>query len=97
MTDVRIFYTDEENDDIFVGSDDEYKELLKVATLKNKVLVVVFILSVQANPFSPGGLPSGGELPRSGQEEQSLQEGEENGPAGSRLQDLPGESDEVLD
>ena len=45
MTDVRIFYTDEENDDIFVGSDDEYKELLKVATLKNKVLIV-FILSV---------------------------------------------------
>ena len=96
MTDVRIFYTDEENDDIFVGSDDEYKELLKVATLKNKVLIV-FILSVQANPFSPGGLPPGGELPRSGQEEQSLQEGEEDGPAGSRLQDLPGESDEVLD
>ena len=40
MTDVRIFYTDEENDDIFVGSDDEYKELLKVAALKNKVCIV---------------------------------------------------------
>ena len=43
MTDVRIFYTDEENDDIFVGSDDEYKELLKVAALKNKVLTVYML------------------------------------------------------
>ena len=36
-TDVRIFYTDDENDDIFVGSDDEYKELIKIAAMKNKV------------------------------------------------------------
>ena len=37
MADARVFYTDEENDDIFVGSDDEYKELIKVAAMKNKV------------------------------------------------------------
>ena len=37
MTDVRIFYTDEEDDDIFVGCDDEYKELIKIAAMKNKV------------------------------------------------------------
>ena len=34
---MRIFYTDDENDDIFVGSDDEYKELIKFALMKNKV------------------------------------------------------------
>merc|ERR1711923_362957 len=34
--DSKIFYTDEENDDIFVGSDDEYKELIKVTINKNK-------------------------------------------------------------
>ena len=32
-----MFYTDEEDDDIFVGSDDEYKEMVKVAINKNKV------------------------------------------------------------
>ena len=37
LADARVFYTDEENDDIFVGSDDEYKELIKVAAMKNKV------------------------------------------------------------
>ena len=35
--DPRMFYTDEEDDDIFVGSDDEYKEMVKVAINKNKV------------------------------------------------------------
>ena len=37
MTDVRIFYTDDENDDIFVQCEDEYKELIKYAAMKNKV------------------------------------------------------------
>ena len=37
--DPRIFYTDEEEDDIFVGSDDEYKEMVKVAINKNKVRI----------------------------------------------------------
>lgn len=55
MTDVRIFYTDEENDDIFVGSDDEYKELLKVAAMKNKEgypLVVNFLGQAKRNSIS---------------------------------------------
>ena len=38
--DPRIFYTDEEEDDIFVGSDDEYKEMVKVAINKNKVRIL---------------------------------------------------------
>ena len=38
--DPRIFYTDEEEDDIFVGSDDEYKEMVKVAINKNKVRII---------------------------------------------------------
>ena len=37
MTDVRIFYTDDENDDIFVQEEEEYKELIKYAAMKNKV------------------------------------------------------------
>ena len=38
--DPRIFYTDEEEDDIFVGSDDEYKEMVRVAINKNKVRIL---------------------------------------------------------
>ena len=51
MTDVRIFYTDEEDDDIFVGCDDEYKELIKIAAMKNKVWLAlkVFDKKVQCD------------------------------------------------
>ena len=35
MKDMRLLYTDEENDQICIGSDDEYKEFLKVAKTKN--------------------------------------------------------------
>ena len=44
MTDVRIFYTDDENDDIFVQCEDEYKELIKYAAMKNKVERAVTML-----------------------------------------------------
>jgi len=33
---IKLFYVDEEKDDIFVDTDDEYKELLKIAANKNK-------------------------------------------------------------
>ena len=35
---MKVFYIDEEDDEIFVDTDDEYKELLKVASQKNKVI-----------------------------------------------------------
>ena len=41
--DPRIFYTDEEEDDIFVGSDDEYKEMVRVAINKNKVRILSYL------------------------------------------------------
>ena len=34
---MKVFYIDEEEDEIFVDTDDEYKELLKIASQKNKV------------------------------------------------------------
>merc|ERR1712013_345594 len=36
-SEVRVFYIDDEDDEIFVDTDDEYKELLKIASAKNKV------------------------------------------------------------
>merc|ERR1712013_102551 len=36
-SEVRVFYIDEEDDEIFVDTDDEYRELLKIASAKNKV------------------------------------------------------------
>merc|ERR1711992_455768 len=35
-SEVKVFYIDEEDDEIFVDTDDEYKELLKIAANKNK-------------------------------------------------------------
>jgi len=35
-SEVKVFYIDEEDDEIFVDTDDEYKELLKIASQKNK-------------------------------------------------------------
>jgi len=35
-SEVRVFYVDEEDDEIFVDSDDEYKELLRLTSLRNK-------------------------------------------------------------
>jgi hypothetical protein len=37
---VKVFYIDEEDDEIFVDTDDEYKELLKIASQKNKVNLI---------------------------------------------------------
>ena len=34
---MKVFYIDEEDDEIFVDTDDEYKELLKIASQQNKV------------------------------------------------------------
>jgi len=45
-SEVKVFYIDEEDDEIFVDTDDEYKELLKVASQKNKdgfTMVLKFI------------------------------------------------------
>ena len=36
-SEVRVFYIDDEDDEIFVDTDDEYRELLKIASAKNKV------------------------------------------------------------
>ena len=36
-SEVRVFYIDDEEDEIFVDTDDEYRELLKIASAKNKV------------------------------------------------------------
>ena len=35
-SEVRVFYIDDEEDEIFVDTDDEYRELLKIASAKNK-------------------------------------------------------------
>ena len=37
--DLKVYYVDEEKDEIFVDSDDEYKEVLKVAAERNKVKI----------------------------------------------------------
>jgi len=45
-SEVKVFYIDEEEDEIFVDTDDEYKELLKIASQKNKdgnTMVLKFI------------------------------------------------------
>eukprot|EP00090_Calanus_glacialis_P013468 TRINITY_DN2213_c0_g1_i1.p1 TRINITY_DN2213_c0_g1~~TRINITY_DN2213_c0_g1_i1.p1 ORF type:complete len:895 (-),score=298.45 TRINITY_DN2213_c0_g1_i1:482-3166(-) len=45
-SEVKVFYIDEEDDEIFVDTDDEYKELLKIASQKNKdgnTMVLKFI------------------------------------------------------
>eukprot|EP00092_Neocalanus_flemingeri_P006172 GFUD01006644.1.p1 GENE.GFUD01006644.1~~GFUD01006644.1.p1 ORF type:complete len:900 (+),score=293.58 GFUD01006644.1:52-2751(+) len=45
-SEVKVFYVDEEDDEIFVDTDDEYKELLKIASQKNKdgnTMVLKFI------------------------------------------------------
>jgi len=47
ISDMRLFYTDEENDEIFVGSDDEYKEMIKVAKAKNLAGVPMVIKCVR--------------------------------------------------
>jgi len=36
-SEVRVFYIDDEDDEIFVDTDDEYRELLKIASAKNKI------------------------------------------------------------
>jgi len=35
-SEVKVFYVDDEDDEIFVDTDDEYRELLKIASAKNK-------------------------------------------------------------
>jgi len=35
-SEVKVFYVDDEDDEIFVDTDDEYRELLKIASSKNK-------------------------------------------------------------
>jgi len=52
--DPRMFYTDEEDDDIFVGSDDEYKEMVKVAINKNKEGFPMVINCVKKNGKKDG-------------------------------------------
>jgi len=45
-SEVKVFYIDEEDDEIFVDTDDEYKELLKIASQQNKdgkTMVLKFI------------------------------------------------------
>jgi len=36
-SEVKVFYIDDEDDEIFVDTDDEYRELLKIASTKNKI------------------------------------------------------------
>ena len=36
-SEVKVFYIDDEDDEIFVDTDDEYRELLKIASAKNKI------------------------------------------------------------
>ena len=35
-SEVKVFYIDDEEDEIFVDTDDEYRELIKIASAKNK-------------------------------------------------------------
>jgi len=45
-SEVKVFYIDDEDDEIFVDTDDEYKELLKIASQQNKngqTMVLKFI------------------------------------------------------
>jgi hypothetical protein len=62
--DIKIFYIDDEEDEIFVDTDDEYRELLKIASAKNRTgepMVLKFVSMSKTRRGLESRRRSGGE------------------------------------